>query len=152
MSVCSLPHFREIHTHTLTHAHTEMRSDSVMNVSAVCPLALHAVLRVFVCVWRGARASVCVCIVRLLSGHWWWACCLIGWLGGLFTLYLCAQWRGTDPLQTVASAPDSHHTQTHSYAHTYYYSPCFGRPCYYTDTFLLSHFGRLTSWTGIWCS
>ncbi len=56
-----------------------MRSDSVMNVSAVCPLPLHAELCVNVCVplcvcvlhpfsvWSWASA----CVVRLLSGHGW---------------------------------------------------------------------------------
>lgn len=116
----------------LTHTHSEMRSDSVMNVSAVCPLALHAVLHARVCVcecvcvsythsdWAWSWASVCVympvCVGEVSVRAWvvTTACCLIGWLEELFTLYLCAQWRGTDPMQTVACTPDSHHTHIHT--------------------------------------
>lgn len=70
MSVCNLPHI------LYTHTHTEMRSDSVMNVSAVRPLTLHAVLctRVCVCV----RAPVCVGEVTIRAWVVTAACCLIG--------------------------------------------------------------------------
>lgn len=104
------------------HTYTEMRSDSVM---CACPLALHTV-RVWEC--------VCVCSYLCVLHRFWlfghghqcvrvevtlrvWVvtavCRLIGWLRELFTLHLCAQWRGTDPLQTAASASVSHHIQRH---------------------------------------
>ena len=61
--------------------------------------------------------SVCVAEVTVRAWVVTAACCLIGRSEELFLLYLCAQRRGTDPLQTVASTLDSqytHRTHTHT--------------------------------------
>lgn len=85
-----------------------------------CVCVLHPFwLSVVMCISVCAAVCLCVCVcVREVTVRAWVVtaeCCLIGWLGELFTLYLCAHWRGTDPLQTVASTPDSHHAHTHTH-------------------------------------
>lgn len=66
-----------------------MRSDSVVNVSAVRPLAHHAVL----CVCVSPRLCVPVCVGEVTIRAWvvTAACCRIERLEELFTLYLCAK-------------------------------------------------------------
>ena len=105
---------------THTHPHAEMRSDRVMNVSAVlCTRACVCLTPEF---GRGHQ-SVCACAPCEVTARAWVvtpACCLIGWSVELFTLYPCAQRRGTDPLQTVASPHQTLTTHTHSpHTHTH---------------------------------
>lgn len=104
----------------LTHTHTEMRSDSVMNVSAVCPLALHAELCACVC--------VCVFLTEFGRGHQhvWWGYCqgmgghrsvLSDWLigGVVYTVSLCPVKRNRPPADCSLHTRQSSHTNTHTH-------------------------------------
>ena len=130
---------------THTHPHAEMRSDRVMNVSAVL------CTRVCVCVcltpeFGRGHQSVCACAPCEVTARAWVvtpACCLIGWSVELFTLYPCAQRRGTDPLQTVASPHQTLTTHTHS-PHTHTHTPLF--PMLWQALLLCRHTPALPLW------
>ena len=128
---------------THTHPHAEMRSDRVMNVSAVL------CTRVCVCLtpeFGRGHQSVCACAPCEVTARAWVvtpACCLIGWSVELFTLYPCAQRRGTDPLQTVASPHQTLTTHTHS-PHTHTHTPLF--PMLWQALLLCRHTPALPLW------
>lgn len=112
-------------------------------MSLLC--VLQHIMLYFVCVSVRAyvwlRVPVCVGEVTIRAWVVTTACCPIGRLEELFTLYLCAQWRRTDPLQTAASTPDSHEIQ----APTHTIIPRTVAGLVTMQTSLLPHFGRLTS-------
>ena len=143
---------------THTHPHAEMRSDRVMNVSAVlCTRVCVCVCVSHTRVWSWASECVCVCALRGyrqgMGGH---PSVLPDWLigGVVYIVSLCPAKRNRPPADCSLSTPDTQHTHTlttHTHTHTHHYSPCFGKPCYYADTLPLSHSGRLTSRTEVWC-
>lgn len=147
-----------LQTHTLKHTHTEMGSDSVIEVSALCPLAPHALLCVIMCVTMYVCPNiqsdwVYVCLRGYCQGMGVHHSVLSDWLIGVvvYIVSLCPVKRNRPPTDCSLCTRQSSH-QARAHTHTHHYSPRLGRPCYYADTLLLSHFGRLASQTWVCCS